>query len=212
MNLPNLITAGRFALAIVYFVMLGRLEYSVADTEAGASTFLWDAATAIFLVAALSDILDGYLARKTGQITAFGRVADPLVDKIIVCGSFVFFMKFPPVYELLQPWMVVVVIAREFLIHGVRSLAESQQVAFGSNWLGKLKMFLQCAVATGGLIYVAHLLGLAWALIVMTALVWSMLLVTVLSAAVYLVDLPRAIKAGWSRVPARPKKILDPRS
>lgn len=100
----------------------------------------------LFLLAAFTDFLDGYLARKFGQVTAFGRVADPFADKILVSGTFVLLLRFPEATEawLLSGWYVVVVLAREFLVTAVRGLAESSGMEFPADRLGKWKMVTQC--------------------------------------------------------------------
>src|SRR6516165_4332768 len=130
-NLPNQLTAARLGLAIVLFFLI-----------AGES-WLW--CVVVFAVAALTDWLDGYLARKQGLTSALGRVFDPLVDKVLICGAYIFLLGVPQDAAGLQPWMVTVVVARELIITGLRSFMENRNVSFGADWLGKLKMVLQCA-------------------------------------------------------------------
>lgn len=168
MNLPNLLTMGRLGLAIVLFACIA--------FEA------WAWALAIFLLAAFSDWLDGYLARKHGLTTAFGRNFDPLVDKVLNCGAFIFLM--PVASAGLTPWMVTVVVARELIITGLRGFMESQATSFGADWLGKLKMLLQCAALiaiflvlalrsagqeSGSAVLHSVQLGLVWAMVIATA-------------------------------------------
>jgi CDP-diacylglycerol---glycerol-3-phosphate 3-phosphatidyltransferase len=103
----------------------------------------------LFLIAALSDILDGYLARRYHQITAFGRILDPFADKILVIGSFVLLLGDGfrdggrATVTDLKGWMVVVIVARELLVSGLRGFSEAKGKAFGANWWGKIKMLLQ---------------------------------------------------------------------
>ncbi|SRR6266851_4288572 len=130
-NLANQLTAARLGLAIVLFVLIA-LE-----------AWLW--CVLVFAAAAVTDWLDGYLARKQGLASALGRVFDPLVDKVLICGAYIFLLAVPADGAGLRPWMVTVVVARELIITGLRSFLENRNVSFGADWLGKLKMVLQCA-------------------------------------------------------------------
>jgi CDP-diacylglycerol--glycerol-3-phosphate 3-phosphatidyltransferase len=132
-NLPNILTSSRFVLALVLF---------------GLITFeLWLWCLVVFAAAAVTDWLDGYLARKQGLTSTLGRNLDPLVDKVLMCGAFVFLLPVPS--AMLAPWMVVVVVARELIITGLRGFLEGEGVTFGADWLGKIKMVLQCAALIG---------------------------------------------------------------
>jgi CDP-diacylglycerol---glycerol-3-phosphate 3-phosphatidyltransferase len=128
-NLANQLTAARLVLGIVLFFLIG-LE-------------LWWWCVVVFAAAATTDWLDGYLARKQGLASALGRVFDPLVDKVVICGAYIFLL--PVGGAGLFPWMVTVVVARELIITGLRSFLENRGTVFGADWLGKLKMGLQCA-------------------------------------------------------------------
>ncbi len=128
-NLPNQLTAARFVLGLVLF---GLIEYH-----------LWIVSIGIFAAAAVTDWLDGYLARRLGLGSTLGRNLDPLVDKVVVCGAYIFLLPVPG--SGLAAWMVTLVIAREMVITGLRSFLENQGASFGADWLGKLKMGLQCA-------------------------------------------------------------------
>lgn len=171
-NLPNILTISRFGLAIVLFALI--------DAHA------WVAGLAVFCVAALTDWLDGYLARRQGLASAFGRNLDPLVDKLLICGAFIFLQSVP--LAGLAPWMVTLVVAREIVVTGLRSFFESRQVSFGADFLGKMKMGLQCAVVIATLLLLAMPEGARspWDTI-QVALVWSMLAATALSGLQYLV-------------------------
>ncbi len=129
-NLANQLTAARLGLSIVLFALI--------SVEA----WLW--CVVVFAAAAITDWLDGYLARKQGLSSALGRVFDPLVDKVLICGAFIFLLGVPADGAGLHPWMVTVVVARELIITGMRSFLENRNVSFGADWLGKLKMVLQC--------------------------------------------------------------------
>src|SRR5882762_7644035 len=97
MNLPNQLTAARFVLALVLFVLI--------------ENSLWIACIAVFALAALTDWLDGYLARRQGLTSTLGRNLDPLVDKVLICGAFTFLIRIDN--SGIDPWMVTVVVSRE---------------------------------------------------------------------------------------------------
>jgi CDP-diacylglycerol--glycerol-3-phosphate 3-phosphatidyltransferase len=134
-NLPNQLTAGRLGLAIVLFVLIEVNQWLWCDI--------------VFALAAFTDWLDGYLARKQGLTSTLGRNLDPLVDKVLTCGAYIFLLDVPNRGSGLWPWMVTVVVARELLITGLRSFLEQGGAVFGADWLGKFKMVLQCAALLG---------------------------------------------------------------
>lgn len=187
-NLPNQITLGRLALSIVFFVVLA--QYSVGESAAR----LLDVAAAIFIFAALTDIVDGYLARKQNQVTSFGRVIDPFVDKVLVCGAYAFFAGPGFVRDGVNitgvaTWMVVLILGRELLVTGLRSHTEARGDAFGANVFGKTKMLLQSFTAGYILITLAHpdgSLGSRGFVIGRGALIWATVIVTTLSMLAYL--------------------------
>jgi CDP-diacylglycerol--glycerol-3-phosphate 3-phosphatidyltransferase len=167
--LPNQLTASRLALAVVLFVLI---EYKV---------WLW--CLVVFALAALTDWLDGYLARVQGLASALGRAFDPLVDKVLMCGAFIFLLPVGDQEGWLKEWMVVVIVSRELLVTGLRGYFESVGVAFGADWLGKLKMGLQCA-ALCAIFLVKHLANDDLALL-RDVLIWLMLAATILSGMQY---------------------------
>jgi CDP-diacylglycerol--glycerol-3-phosphate 3-phosphatidyltransferase len=130
LNLPNLITVSRFVLSIILFVLIDLNGW-------------WRAAAVVFIVAALTDYLDGYLARKYGQVTVLGRILDPFVDKIIICGAFIFLQKWAD--SGITAWMTFIIIARELLITSLRAFLEQRGKDFSAKWSGKIKMIVQCA-------------------------------------------------------------------
>ncbi|MBX6315670.1 MAG: CDP-diacylglycerol--glycerol-3-phosphate 3-phosphatidyltransferase [Isosphaeraceae bacterium] len=140
-NVPNTLTLSRLGLAVVVFGFIAAGWYL--------------AALAVFGVAALTDALDGYFARRLGQATAIGRQLDPLVDKVIVCGGLIYLLTIPG--SGLAPWMVTAIVVRELVVQALRSLIEGRGEPFGARWAGKLKTFFQC------LAIVAILIGLAMA-------------------------------------------------
>jgi CDP-diacylglycerol---glycerol-3-phosphate 3-phosphatidyltransferase len=177
-NLPNLLTASRLVLAIILFGLI--------EVEAWLWCF-W-----IFAAAAVTDWLDGYYARKQGLSTALGRVFDPLVDKVLICGAFIFLLGIPFDRTGVLPWMATVVVARELIINGLRTFLESQGVHFGADWLGKIKMGLQCAALIGVflVLYLVYLAVpddlVAWVRILRDVLIYGMLAATALSGLQYL--------------------------
>jgi CDP-diacylglycerol---glycerol-3-phosphate 3-phosphatidyltransferase len=145
-NVPNLLTLSRLPLAVVLFVCI--------------SYGWWFAALIMFCIASLTDWLDGWWARKFNQMSAFGRTFDPLIDKVLVGGAFIYLI---PVKEAgLLPWMVTVVIGRELLVTGIRGYIEALGKKFGADWFGKLKMVLQCVVLIV-IFVVMTLRGRVWA-------------------------------------------------
>lgn len=181
LNLANLLTLSRLVLAFVLFGLMA-LE-------------MWTVSLGVFAVAAFTDWLDGYVARRQGLVSSLGRVLDPLVDKVLICGAFVFLLPLGTKEGWLLPWMVTVVIARELIISGLRDQLESMGAAFGADMLGKIKMTLQCAAliaifvaleaqGRSGIGIVPQELAL-----IRDFLIWAMVLATVLSGANYLVRL-----------------------
>ncbi len=144
---PNRITAIRFLGAVVLFALLS-LE-SVAGIHPDRSLVLL--AFWLFVTVAATDVLDGWLARRGNQVTAFGRVADPFVDKILVLGAMIFLAVLPWSKPFLPAWIAVVVLSREFLVTGIRGYVESLGGAFPADWFGKVKMIAQC-VAVGAIL------------------------------------------------------------
>src|SRR5438874_5855320 len=98
-------------------------------------------ASALFIAASITDGIDGYLARKRGQITTMGMLLDPLADKLLIAAAFVTLVQFNP--RLVPAWIAVVIIGREFLVSGLRSIAASEGFTIEASDLGKLKMFVQ---------------------------------------------------------------------
>ena len=190
LNLPNQITLARLVLAVVFFVLLAQFNLAAPNT------LLMDVCIILFVVAALTDILDGYLARKHNQVTAVGRVLDPFVDKVLVCGAFVFlagasFRTAGGVQATgIHPWMVVIIIGRELLVTGLRGFSEARGISFGANGFGKAKMLLQSVTAPVVMFFVAHVDHWpSWSAFLWfkPALVWVTVLVTALSMLPYVV-------------------------
>lgn len=168
-TIPNLLTFSRLGMSVVLFALIA--------WEA------WLAALLVFVLASFTDWLDGYLARVLQAGTALGRILDPLVDKVMVIGAFIFLLPLGLREGWLAPWMVALVTAREFLITGLRAYLEAQGISFGADWLGKLKMVTQCATL------IAALLVPLWPVLAPArdVLLWTMLSATVASGVQYVV-------------------------
>lgn len=163
---PNRITAMRFVGSFVLFVVLavwGRSAGPLGPTILVSQLAFW-----LFLAVAFSDALDGYLARRDGQVTTFGRIADPFVDKVMVLGTMVFLTVLDWSRDWFPAWIVVVVLAREFLVTGVRGYVESLGREFPADWFGKIKMIVQC-VAIG---MVLGIFAFPWPDLLRDALGW----------------------------------------
>lgn len=148
-NLPNQITLARLVTSVGFFVLLAQYDESAESPR----RWLLHISFWVFIVAALSDLVDGYVARKYKLETALGRILDPLVDKILLCGAFVFFAGGRFVVDGhnvtgVAEWMVVLIFGRELLVTGLRGVSESKGMAFGANVMGKLKMVCQ-SIAVG---------------------------------------------------------------
>ena len=125
MNLPNKLTMGRI-LAIPLFVVLLLMGYRV-----------W--ACVIFIAAALTDMLDGKIARKYNLVTNFGKLMDPLADKLLTMSAFLCLVEL----HQIPAWMVIVILGREFIITGMRQVAASEGIVIAAAWSGKIKTALQ---------------------------------------------------------------------
>jgi CDP-diacylglycerol---glycerol-3-phosphate 3-phosphatidyltransferase len=130
-NFPNQLTVSRFGMAALLFVLI--------------SYQFWAYSLIVFLAAAFTDWLDGFLARRWKMGTALGRNLDPLADKVLNCGAFIFLLPFGQADGWLLPWMVAMIVLRELIITSLRSFMEMAGAKFGADWLGKIKMVLQCA-------------------------------------------------------------------
>jgi CDP-diacylglycerol--glycerol-3-phosphate 3-phosphatidyltransferase len=153
-NIPNQLTVARLVLSAVFFVLLALETHRMNLGHVARSTVL-NISTLVFVLAVVTDFLDGYLARKWGLTSTFGRIADPFADKIVICGGFVMLTGIAP--RLVEPWFAVLILVREFLVSGLRSFLESSGVAFGAVFLGKLKMVVQSIAIPLVLLYIANL-------------------------------------------------------
>ncbi|MBQ7582032.1 MAG: CDP-diacylglycerol--glycerol-3-phosphate 3-phosphatidyltransferase [Lachnospiraceae bacterium] len=135
MNLPNKLTVIRAAVVPVFvFFLLGR--------ELFAPNYVWLAewiALIIFIAAAVTDLLDGKLARKYNLVTNFGKFMDPLADKLLVCSALICLVSM----ERLAAWIAIIIIAREFIISGFRLIASDQGIVIAASMWGKVKTVIQ---------------------------------------------------------------------
>ena len=189
-NLPNNLTFARAGLAVVLFVLIAYEQ--------------WAWCVFVFALAALTDWLDGYLARAHNLGTALGRVLDPLVDKVLMCGTYVSLLPRGEREGWLLPWMVTVVVARELIITGLRGYLESAGAVFGADWLGKIKMGLQCAAVFA--VFVAQLTppqspAAAFFGMARDGLIWAMLAATILSGLQYLWRAAVMLRGEGAKVP-----------
>lgn len=128
MNLPNSLTLIRiFLVPLLVAVLLTKYNVLMA--------------AAIFLAASLTDLLDGYFARKRGQVTTLGILLDPVADKLLISSAFISLVQL----QIVPAWMVVIIVGREFAVTGLRSIASSQGFTIDASELGKIKMVTQVA-------------------------------------------------------------------
>lgn len=129
MNLPNKITCVRVSMIPLYliFMLIERIPYG---------RYI---AGAIFTLAAITDALDGYIARKNNLITNFGKFMDPLADKLLVCSALICFVEF----RQISSWIVIIIIARDFIVNGLRLIASDNGVVLAAGWWGKIKTTVQ---------------------------------------------------------------------
>jgi len=192
-NVPNLITTSRLVLTVLTFVSL-ELSATMGESSVAApcEPLVW-AAFILFLLAAFSDFLDGHLARKWNLVTAFGRVADPFADKILITGSLIMLLQFPAATQVLTAWYVVVVVAREFLVTAVRGVVEASGQPFPADRLGKYKMVAQCWTVGALMTMVAGSELWVWAAVWGF---WISLVLTVVSGANYVIKARKVLFGG----------------
>lgn len=167
MNLPNKLTLFRVVL-IPFFVLFLLVDITEMDQ--------W-IALAIFIVASLTDLLDGKIARKYNLVTNFGKFMDPLADKLLVCSALICLVAL----ERIPAWMVIVIIAREFIISGFRLIAADNGVVIAASYWGKFKTTFQ-------MVMICLLVVDIEAIRVLTAVVtWTAVILTVVSLIDYLV-------------------------
>lgn len=164
----------------------------------------------LFFLAGITDALDGYFARRWNVTTIFGRIADPFADKIMISGTFVLFVPLGEDILPVAPWMVVAMLAREYLVTSIRGYAESTGVAFpASNW-GKFKMLLQSLCCGGLFLFLANESFLnPWARPIIVAVVWLTVIVTLISGVIYIQTARRLLKTESDDVESQ-VNLLNP--
>jgi CDP-diacylglycerol---glycerol-3-phosphate 3-phosphatidyltransferase len=145
LNLPNTITLSRIVMIPLFLWIL-----SPHFPWRGADGTQEMAASLLFILASITDGVDGYLARKWGQITTMGILLDPLADKIMVTAAFIQLVAYNP--DVVKVWIAVVIIGREFLISGLRSIAASEGFTIQASDLGKLKTVVQIVAVVSAIL------------------------------------------------------------
>jgi CDP-diacylglycerol---glycerol-3-phosphate 3-phosphatidyltransferase len=193
-NLPNSITLIRiFSIPLLIWI----LSSGHFSTENGSKELL---ASALFIAASMTDGIDGYLARRRGQITTMGILLDPLADKLLIAAAFVTLVQFNP--GLVPAWIAVVIIGREFLVSGLRSIAASEGFTIEASDLGKFKMVVQIVSVVAVIldhrwkewpVYGNFVFPIHW---IAYLAIWFMVCVSMVSAIDY-------FAAFWSRIDRR---------
>ena len=187
-NLPNQLTILRLILAVIMFGLIAWQFYL--------------AGMVLFIIAAGTDWLDGWYARKYQQVTTLGRILDPFADKVIICGAFIFLVSIPAMRETpygLRAWMVVVIVGRELLVTALRSFIEERGSDFSANWSGKIKMVLQCIAAGAALFFLSygdHPVENApqWVRLTVVVSIWAAVVLTVYSGIGYVLAAVRLVR------------------
>lgn len=197
MNLPNYITLTRIASVPLLIWILSSSLFQGGD---GRRELL---ASAVFLAASITDGIDGYLARKRGQITTMGMLLDPLADKLMITAAFITLVQFNP--RIVPAWIAVVIIGREFLVNGLRSIAASEGFTIEASDLGKFKMLVQILAVVAAIIdhrwheWNLQAIGVPLFLpieVIARTSIWFMVFISLVSAADYFVGF-------WSKIDRR---------
>lgn len=170
MNLPNRLTIIRAVLIPFYLVFL------MVDFGFKGSNFI---AAAIFIIASFTDFLDGKIARKYNQVTNFGKFMDPLADKLLVCSALIAFIEL----GRLPAWIVIIIIAREFIISGFRLVASDEGIVIAASMWGKVKTTVQMIM----IITLTVNLDIQFINVIEMILVYASLALTLISLADYLI-------------------------
>lgn len=178
MNLPNKLTILR--VIMIPFFVFSLLVYD------GTNQYLRYVAAVIFVVASLTDFLDGKIARKYNLVTNFGKFMDPLADKLLVCSALICMVEL----NQLPAWMVIVIISREFIISGFRLVASDKGVVIAASYWGKWKTTFQMI---GVVLLILNIEKLS---VVTTIVIWIALILTVISLIDYIVKNIGVLKEG----------------
>lgn len=180
MNLPNKLTIVRVCM-IPFFVFFMMTDF------VGAEASKW-IALAIFVIASLTDLLDGKIARKYNLVTNFGKFMDPLADKLLVCSALICFVEL----KYLPSWMVIIIISREFIISGFRLIAADNGIVIAASYWGKFKTVFQMVM----IILLIAQLPFAWVRVVEQIVIYVALILTVVSLVDYLMKNKGVLKEG----------------
>jgi CDP-diacylglycerol---glycerol-3-phosphate 3-phosphatidyltransferase len=184
LNVPNTLSLVRLVLSFVVFVLIGYHYFLAANL--------------IFIFAVATDWVDGYWARKYGQVTKFGRVLDPFVDKIIICGTFIYLAANGD--SRVSAGAATIVVGRELLVTALRSMIEGKGGDFSAKQLGKWKMVAQCAAAVASMLLLwlgkDHPASTGWLAGTTIGLVWFAVAITLVSGAEY-------VKLAWREMIGR---------
>ena len=178
MNLPNKLTILR-VLMIPFFVV-----FMLMDITGGADKWI---AVSLFVIASLTDFLDGYIARKYNLVSNFGKFMDPLADKLLVGAAMICLVEM----GRLPAWIVIVIISREFIISGFRLVASDNGIVIAASYWGKFKTVFQMAMI---IVLICNLGGVF--VMVETALIWISLILTIVSLADYVAKNADVLKDG----------------
>ena len=197
-HLPNVITASRLFFASGFLLLI---TLSKNSAEAGPDVphgtqiqLVWG--FVLFVIAGLTDIIDGPLARRWDVTSSFGRRFDPFVDKILIGGGFILLAIYDYKVSGIAWWMVAIILAREAFVTYIRHVSEQQGKAFAATWAGKLKMFLQSFAIGTVIIFMAYHQGKNWAIIFRAIVVWMAVIFTAFSALIYI---PRMKQIRFSK-------------
>ena len=209
MNLPNSITLSRIA-AVPALIWVLSPKFPVHGVH-GEQEII---ASAVFILASITDGVDGYLARRRGQITTLGMLLDPLADKLMVAAAFILLVAYNP--RVMPPWIAVLVIGREFLVSGLRSIAASEGFTIEASDIGKLKTVIQIVSVVAAILNHRWDTWNLWGfpvgvhLMAVTAVYW-MAVVSIISAADYFVGFWKKIDHASGQRRKRRSSVLSRR-
>ena len=196
MNLPNYITLSRiFTIPVLIWILSSKFfSQQTGEKEVVAAS--------LFLLASITDALDGYLARRRGQVSTVGMLLDPLADKLMITAAFVTLVQFNP--RIVPAWMAVIIIGREFLVSGLRSIAAQQGFTIEASELGKFKMVVQIISVTAAIVdarwAVWNMHGFIFPVeLIARVSIWFMVALSLISAVDYFV-------AFWKKIDRRVRR------
>jgi CDP-diacylglycerol--glycerol-3-phosphate 3-phosphatidyltransferase len=203
-NLPNYITLSRIA-SIPLIIWILTTSHFFGAKNNSLRVLL---ASGIFILASITDGLDGYLARRRGQITTMGTLLDPLADKLMIAAAYITLVQLIP--SIVSVWVAIIIVGREFLISGLRSIAASEGFTIEASELGKFKMVIQIVSVVAAILAIrwdewvffgSFVIAVRW--IAITA-IWFMVAVSVISAVDYFLGFWKKIDKRAARRRRRP--------